>query len=103
MVASRMARRTMQPTLLVEIETRPSGVTYNTSNDEDEEGSDDGTTAASSKADLLASLNASSSSGARFHQLQLDYANLDHLVSSLESALKASTSSHARRVMRYVK
>lgn len=37
------------------------------------------------------------------HMLQLDYANLDHLVQQLEQAVKESNSKHARRILRYVK
>lgn len=35
--------------------------------------------------------------------MQLDYANLDHLVQVLESAVKEVNTKHARRVVRYVK
>jgi hypothetical protein len=37
------------------------------------------------------------------HLLQLDYANLDHLVAELEAAVKEANTKHARRIIRYVK
>jgi len=40
---------------------------------------------------------------AQSHMLQLDYANLEHLVAELEHAVKEANTKHARRIIRYVK
>jgi len=86
-LGSRMLRSQIAPTLLVERETRD--VQAPTADSEDPA--------------TAAAPAATAATASHKHLLQLDWANLDHLVQQLERAVKEVNTKHSRRVLRYVK